>query len=69
MKHLVKKKKNILLGILFIAIIVCTPFLFGEEGCDDGLNEVTNSVNDNKKQMGVDFSKYAALDDDYTIKC
>ena len=31
MKHLVKKNKNILLGILFIAIIVCTPFMFGNE--------------------------------------
>ena len=49
MKHLVKKKKNILLGILFIAIIVCTPFLFGEEGCDDGLNKVANSVDENKQ--------------------
>ncbi|MDI9357134.1 MAG: hypothetical protein QM536_08950, partial [Chitinophagaceae bacterium] len=36
-----------LLGILFIAIIVCTPFLFGEEGCDDGFHEVANSVDQN----------------------
>ena len=36
-----------MLGILFIAIIVCTPFLFGEEGCDDGFNEVANSVDQN----------------------
>ncbi|MDI9356206.1 MAG: hypothetical protein QM536_04155, partial [Chitinophagaceae bacterium] len=53
MKHLVKKKKNILLGILFVAIVVCTPFLFGEEGCDDGFHEVVNSVDQNI-QNGAD---------------
>ena len=47
MRSIIKKKKNILFGTLFIAIIVCTPFLFGEEGCDDGFNEVANSVNEN----------------------
>ena len=46
MNYVFKKRKSILLGILFIAIMVCTPFLFGEEGCD-GLNEVANSVDQN----------------------
>ena len=68
MKHLVKKKKNIILGILFIAIIVCTPFLFGDEGCDDGLNEVEKDVQYQQKQQVSRTDWIINLSDNPTLR-